>query len=177
MVQSYKSSWAYRVGPGWGMSLSKYFDPMRVCIQKFFITLRATTHNVIVTFLQLIPFANTAAFFYSLLGWVSHCSWEGDNGEEISTRWRCVEKINHSCDSWFVLRNLQAGFSYIAILESFIYAYSAIVGRFVIVSFFLRNVTFHSTIVTLLTIVYRPLSSTVLSSHIVTEKRYIPQYY
>jgi len=43
-----------------------------------------------VIFLQLILFANTAAFFYSLLGLVSHCFWEGDSGEEVSTRWRCV---------------------------------------------------------------------------------------
>jgi len=28
---------------------------------------------------------------------------EGDSGEEISTRWRCVEKSNHSRDSWLVL--------------------------------------------------------------------------
>jgi len=69
--------------------------------------------EVIMTFLQLILFANTAAFFYSLLGLVSHCFWGGDNVEEISTRWRCVEKISHSLDSWFVLRSLQSGFSYL----------------------------------------------------------------
>jgi len=69
--------------------------------------------EVIVIFLQLILYANTSAFFYSLLGLVSHCFWEGDSGEEISTRWRCVEKINHSDDSWLVLRSLQTGFSYL----------------------------------------------------------------
>jgi len=68
--------------------------------------------EVIVSFLQLTLFANTAAFFYSLLGLVSHCFWEGDSGVEISTRWRCVEKINHSRDAWLVLRSLQAGFSH-----------------------------------------------------------------
>jgi len=68
--------------------------------------------EVIVIFLQVILFANRAAFFYSLLGLVSPCCWEGDSGEEISTRWCCVEKINHSRDSWLVLRSLQAGFSY-----------------------------------------------------------------
>jgi len=36
--------------------------------------------EVIVIFLQLILFANTAAFFYSLLGLVSHCFWDVDNG-------------------------------------------------------------------------------------------------
>jgi len=51
--------------------------------------------EVIVIFLQLILVANTAAFFHSLLGFVSHCFWEVDSGEEISMRWRCVEKINH----------------------------------------------------------------------------------
>jgi len=50
---------------------------------------------------------------FSLLGLVSHCFWEGNSGEEISTRWRCVEKINHSRDSWLILRSLQAGFSYL----------------------------------------------------------------
>ena len=40
--------------------------------------------EVIAMFLQLILFANTAVFFHSLLGLVSHCFWEGDSGEEIS---------------------------------------------------------------------------------------------
>jgi len=69
--------------------------------------------EVIVIFLQLIIFANTAAFFCSLLGLVSHSFWEGDSGEEISTRWRCVKKINHSRDYWQVSRSLQAGYSYL----------------------------------------------------------------
>jgi len=66
-----------------------------------------------VLFLQLILFANTAAFFCSLLGLVSHSFLEGQSGEEISTRWHCVEKINHLHDSLLVLRNdgLQSGFS------------------------------------------------------------------
>jgi len=57
-------------------------------------------NEVIVIFLQLILFATTAAFFYSLLGLVSHCSWEGDNGKEISTLWRCVVTWR----SWQLLR-------------------------------------------------------------------------
>jgi len=59
--------------------------------------------GVIVIFHQLILFANTAAIFYSLLRLVSHSFWEGDSGEEIITRWRCLEKTNHSRDSWLVL--------------------------------------------------------------------------
>ena len=51
--------------------------------------------EVIVNFLQLILFANTAALFCSLLGLVSHSFLEGDSDEEISTRWHCVEKSNH----------------------------------------------------------------------------------
>jgi len=51
--------------------------------------------EVIVIFLQLIVFANTAAFFCSLLGLVSHSFSEGERRGEISTRWHCVEKINH----------------------------------------------------------------------------------
>jgi len=38
-----------------------------------------------------------------MLGLVSHCFWEGDSSEEISTRWHCLEKLNHSRDSWLVL--------------------------------------------------------------------------
>jgi len=70
--------------------------------------------EVIVIFLQHILFANTAAFFCSLLGLVSHSFWEGDSGDDITSRgWYCVEKINHSRDSWLVLRNddLQTVFS------------------------------------------------------------------
>jgi len=133
MVQSYKSGRAFRVGPCSGWSLSKYFESISGLHTKLFYSIKSndifdfflswrrvvvltavtSVSEVIVIFLQLILFANTAAFFYSLLGWVSYCFWEGDNGEEISRRWRSVEKINHSRDSWLVLRNLQAGFSYL----------------------------------------------------------------
>jgi len=41
-------------------------------------------NEVIVIFLKLILFANTDAFFYSLLGLVSHCFREGHSGEEIN---------------------------------------------------------------------------------------------
>jgi len=64
------------------------------------LTAVTSVNEVIVIFLQIILFASTAALFYSLLDLVSHCFWEGDNSEEISTRWRCVEKISHSRDSW-----------------------------------------------------------------------------
>jgi len=67
--------------------------------------------EVIVIFFQLILFANTVAFFSSLLGSVSHPLWEGDSGEEISTRWLCLKEINHSRDSWLVSKSLQAGLS------------------------------------------------------------------
>jgi len=63
-----------------------------------FIVLTAVTSvsGVIVTFLQLFLFANTAAFFCSLLGLVSHSFWEGDSvGEVISTWWLWV-KISHA---------------------------------------------------------------------------------
>jgi len=120
MVQSYKSGRAFRVGPGSGLSLSKYFESIfglhtqlfnNIKSNDFFLSWRRfvvltaerSVSEVIVIFLQLILFANTAAFFYSLLGWVSYCYWGGDNGKEISMRWRCVEKINHSRDSWLVL--------------------------------------------------------------------------
>jgi len=50
------------------------------------LTAVTSVGEVIVIFLQIILFANTAAFFYSLLGWVSYCFWEDDSGEEISVR-------------------------------------------------------------------------------------------
>jgi len=100
------------------------------------LTAVTSVSEVIVIFLQLILFANTAAFFYSLLGLGSHCFRKGDNGEEISTRWRCVEKVNHS--AFHICRSIQ---------ESSFYAYSAIVDSFVLVSFFLRNLIFRSIIV------------------------------
>jgi len=69
--------------------------------------------EVTVIFLQLMLFANTAAFFYYLFGLDSHYFWEGDSGEEISTIWHWVEEINHPHISWFVSRNngLQTSFS------------------------------------------------------------------
>ena len=132
MVQSYKPVRAFRVGPGSSLSLSKNFESISGLHTKrfyniksndffdfflswrIFVVLTAVTSvsELIVTFLQLILFANTAAFFYSLLGWISYCFWEGGNGEEISKRWRCVEKTNHSRDSSLLLRSLQPGFSY-----------------------------------------------------------------
>jgi len=116
MVQSYKPDWTLLVGPGSGLSLSKISGLHTKLLYNIksndfflswrrFVALTAVTSvsEVIAIFLQLILFANAAAFFYSLLGLVSHCFWESDTGEEISTRWRCVEKINHLRDSWLVL--------------------------------------------------------------------------
>ena len=62
-------------------------------------------------FFQLIRFSNTAAFFSSLLGLVSHSFREGDSSEEISTQWLCLKEINHSRVSWLVSISLQAGLS------------------------------------------------------------------
>jgi len=50
------------------------------------LTAVTSVREVIVIFLQIILLANTAAFFYSLLGLVPHCFREGDSGEEISVR-------------------------------------------------------------------------------------------
>jgi len=48
------------------------------------LTVVSFVSAVIVIFLQLILLANTAAFFCSLLGLVSHSFSEGDSGEEIT---------------------------------------------------------------------------------------------
>jgi len=73
----------------------------------------SSVSDVIVIFLQLILFANTAAFFCSLLGLVSNSFSESNSGEEIKMRWHCFKKIYHLRDSSLVLRNngLQSGFS------------------------------------------------------------------
>ena len=148
------------VGSGSGLSLSKYFGPAYKTFflsndfflsWRKFVVLTAVTSvsEVIVIFLQLTLFANTAAFFYCLLGLISHSSWEGDSCEKISTRRRCVEKINHSRDSWHVLRSLQAGFS---CLQRYpIKFFFMPIGPSWIVSwqfiFFLRNIIYRSIIV------------------------------
>jgi len=142
----------------------KFVKIFRTCMQNFyniksnyfflswltFVVLTAVTSvsEVIVIFLQLILLANTAAFFSSLLGLVSHSFWEGDSSEQISTRCCCVEKINHSRDSSLVLRAYKPAFHvYSAIPESLLYACRAMVDSFVIVSFFSRNIIFRSIIV------------------------------
>ena len=45
---------------------------------------------------------HSCVILFSKLGLVSHS--KGDSGGEISTRWHCVEEINHSRDSWLVSR-------------------------------------------------------------------------
>jgi len=138
----------------------KFVKTFRAWIQNIFIidfflswrrlvlTAVTSVRGVIAIFLNLILFANTAAFFYSLLGWVSHDFWEGDSGEEISTRWRCVEKINHSRVYSLVSRSLQTGFSHL-------WSYPR---KF------------------LLCLLQRHRNSSVTIS-IFVEKHYIPQYY
>jgi len=70
--------------------------------------------EMIVIFVQLILFANTAAFFCSLLGLdsLSYSFWKGDSGE---TRWSCFKYINLLLAYWLFLRkaSLQTGFSYL----------------------------------------------------------------
>ena len=91
-----------KVEPGSGLSLSKWFGLISGLHTKLFYSIQsnyfffrtfvmftAVTCVNEVIFLQLILFANTAAFFCPLHGLVSHLFWEGDSGEEISTQWRC----------------------------------------------------------------------------------------
>ena len=134
--QSCKSGRAFRVGlgfgPGSGSSVSKCFGPILGLHTKLFYNIQSKDFffcdlhwlysprwflwvKWLWFFLQLIIFANTAGFFCSLLGLVSHSHSfpEVDNGNEISKPWHCFEEINHLRNSWLVLRNddLQAGFS------------------------------------------------------------------
>jgi len=62
------------------------------------LTTVTSVSEVIVIFLQLILFANTTAFFCSLLGLVSHCFWEGRSSEEISTRWHWDQSLPRFLD-------------------------------------------------------------------------------
>ena len=157
--QSCKSGRAFRIGPGSGLSSSKCFGPIsRLHTQvsytirsndfflswSAFVLLNAVTcvSEVIVIFLQLILFANTALFFCSLLGLVSHTFSESESDEEISTPWHCVEKINHLRDSSHVLRSdgLQSGVScLLGYLNSSFDGSSAIVDSFVIVCFYVEK--------------------------------------
>jgi len=85
-------------------------------------------------FLQLILFANTAAFFCALLGLVQHSFWEGHSPEELSKRWHSASKrsITPAILGLFqeTMAYKQAFHTYSAILDSFFYAYSAIVDSF-----------------------------------------------
>jgi len=104
------------------------------------LTVVASVSEGIVIFLQLILFPNTAALFCSLFELVSHSFWEGDTGEEISTRWHCFEKINHLRDSWLVWRwHTNRLFMPIAVSYSFFYAYSTNANNLVIVYLFLQK--------------------------------------
>jgi len=92
--------------------------------------------EVIVIFFQLILLANTAAFFCSLLGLVSHSFRECDSGEKISTGWLRLEKINYLHDSYSLFQDTMAYkppfHAYSTIPDSFFHACSAIVDSFVI---------------------------------------------
>ena len=118
-VQSCKSGRAFQVGPGSisGLYTKLFYNILWVTIFSWrrFVVLNAVTSESEVTgiFLQIIIFANATPFFCSFLGLVSHSFWEGDRGAETSTRWNCVEKINHVRDSWLVSKNdgPQTGFS------------------------------------------------------------------
>ena len=82
-------------------------------------------------FFRLILFANTTTFVCSLLGSVSRTVFEKVTAaRKLEQGWPCFEKINH-------LPVFHA--HYIAIPNSFFYAYCAIVGIFVLVKFFLEK--------------------------------------
>ena len=101
---------------GSGFRLVKMF---RACIHKFFILFEVTisflkricsahceasVSEMIAIFLRLILFVNTAAFFFSARSSLAFF-FRRHSGDEVSTRWHCVEKINHVRDSSLVLRN------------------------------------------------------------------------
>ena len=139
---------AFRVGPGSGLTLPKCFGPTsglhtklfyNIQIHNFFLSWRMfvvltavnSVSEVIVIFLRLILFANTTTFVCSLLGSVSRTVFEKVTAaRKLEQGWPCFEKINH-------LPVFHA--HYIAIPNSFFYAYCAIVGIFVLVKFFLEK--------------------------------------
>ena len=112
--QSCNSGRAFRVRPGSGLTLwkSKCFQAISGLHTKLFYNIHSnvfffcdvqllcsTAVEVIVILLQLILFANIAAFFCSPLGLVSHSFWAGEQGGEIRTTWPCFKNINHLHDS------------------------------------------------------------------------------
>jgi len=98
------------------------------------MTTQTPATNEFFFLLQLILFANTSAFFYSLLGLVSHCFWEGDSGEEISLFEKAYKPAFHI---------------YRAFLKRFFYAYSVFVDGFVIVFFLDKHSIPHSAVLSL----------------------------
>jgi len=105
------------------LSLSEYFGPVlhtklfyNIKDNDFFLLWRrlvvlttvTSVSEVVVILIQMILLANTAAFFYSLLGLVPHCFWEGDSSEEISVHWK-----DQSLTQFLACLSLQAGFSYL----------------------------------------------------------------
>jgi len=102
----------------------------------------SSVSEVIVIFLQLILFANTAAFYCSLLELVSH-SLRRRTAVRNLARDGIVSKrsITHANFGLFqeTMAYKPAFNAYNAILDSFFNPYSAIVDSFVIVSFFLEK--------------------------------------
>jgi len=90
-------------------------------------------------FLQIIPFANTAVFFCSLLELVSH-SFEKVRAVNKLARDGIASQRSITLTILGVFQEMMAYkpafHAYSVILNSFVYAYSAIMDSFVIVSFF-----------------------------------------
>jgi len=103
------------------------------------LTAVTSVSELIVTFLQLSLFLKTAAFRIGVTPFEKPTSVRKLACDSVASK-----RSNHLRDSWLVSRNdgLQTGFSclqYSAILDSFFYAYGAIVDSFVKVSFFLEK--------------------------------------
>jgi len=77
------------------------------------LTAGSSVSEVIVIFLQVILFASTAAFFVLCSDSSRLFLRRRTPVRKISTRWYCVDEINHSCDVWLIFRKdgLQTVFS------------------------------------------------------------------
>jgi len=119
-TQSCKSSRAFQVGPGSGLSLSKCFGPLSGLYTQVWYTIRSNDFFLSwSTFILLTVvtcewidrdfssansiWKHTCVLLFSAGISVTH--FFRRRCEEISTRWHWVEKINRSRDSSLVLRN------------------------------------------------------------------------
>jgi len=130
MVQGCKSSRDFRIGPGSGLSLSKYFGLISGLHKKLFYSIRSTGNDFFLSWRRFVVLTAVTSvsevimIFFSANSVCKHSSvifFSARISLTLSLRRRqrwgnshamaLPQEINHSRDSWLVLRSLQAGLS------------------------------------------------------------------